>query len=141
HAAQCPRDGVQGAGPLAALGQRDVDGLRRQLRLELQLLERLTTGIERLGQRLLGGVDFLTGLRALLGRQAPELLEPVREQALLAEVPDTDRVELLEVRRGGRRRLGLAHQFSESAHGATSKDGQVFASASLAASASAVKPA
>src|SRR5690606_19311679 len=56
------------------------------------------------------------GRRALLGRQPPELLQPIGEKALLAEVLDAYGVELLQIPGRASLRLRITQQFLESAH-------------------------
>src|SRR5690606_41878551 len=94
HAAQRAGHGMQPMWKLAPLGQRDVEPLGGELRVEPLGLERPPARLENLRQGGLRLVDGLAGRRALLGRQAPELLEAIRKEALLAEVLDADRVEL-----------------------------------------------
>src|SRR5690606_12960829 len=74
HAAQRAGHGMQPARKLAPLGQRDVEPLGGELRVEPLGLERPPARLENLRQGGLRLVDGLAGRRALLGRQAPSSL-------------------------------------------------------------------
>src|SRR5262249_48887920 len=116
HASQRPRDRVQVPRRLAAARQRDVERVRRELRLEARRLERLAARVDRSTERVLGRVDGLACCRNLGRRQLADLAQLPREQPLLAEVLHAHGVELAQVVGRAYGRLGLVEQLSDAAH-------------------------
>ena len=86
-------------------GERHVDRLAREPRVELGTVERGLARGDRGGHRLAHALDARTFHQPLIGRHLAERLEQRGDAALLAEQRDTERLELRRVGLADRRQL------------------------------------
>src|SRR3954468_13835204 len=108
------RDEVQAADGLGRLaGERDVDAVFRELRVELFGFELLRALLDEPFQRLAGLVRRLADRPSLLGRQLCHAPEEARQLRLAAEVADAQLLERRARRRAGDGLLGLGAQRSD----------------------------
>src|SRR5207342_2074432 len=103
---------MDAAGSARSPRQRDVEGLRGELALELRFGELGTARDERRIDRLLGDVDLGAARLLLLGRQRAERLQLLGDDATLAEKA---RLRVLELGRRARtgefRQRAVDHRF------------------------------
>ena len=116
NARQRPGHRMQPPDRLAAPGQRHVEAVGGQCRLQAASLEADSPRFYGVEHGIPGPVDCLTGSRALIGWQDAEILEQGRDLALLAQKLDTHIVEASKVAGAGHCRLGPVQQPFECVH-------------------------
>src|SRR5581483_5894893 len=116
HALERARRRVQSAATEAASGQRHVERLLGEARIELRARDRLAPLGERPLYPVFGGVDARPGLAARLRLELAEALQRLGEDPALAEVARLDALELGGVGRGTELRDRFGNDWVEVGH-------------------------